>query len=409
MPPDETFCQQLRGALAHLYDYPYLQAHPLANELGPEDRVSVRERMRFLRTTILQAIEEMNPGSDVPLRSLQTRSYNVLNLHYVEGLMIKEVARELAISERQVYRDLRKAERDLAAILWVRHRHTPGVVAGPSRAELVLQEAERLSGKVEEVCVKALLEGAVGAVGRLAQQRAVRLETTIAPGLDALHTDRQIARQALVSALSYAAQNARPDTLVTVLAEPHYTGAWTRIEFTPRGRAKGHDLFPSVVRHLISRLGGQCSCRVSNGGRVSFAFTLGHGTRATVLVIDDNAGLIELFGRYLTGEDYRLIPASDGAEGLRLAEEAAPDIVVLDVMMPKQDGWEILQRLQNQRDTRHIPVIVCSVLDDPELAYSLGATHFLAKPVNRIRLLESLSRCWEDSRARPHPTSPAGT
>lgn len=246
-------------------------------------------------------------------------------------------------------------------------------------------------------------------VGRLAQQHGIRLECTVAVGLDTVHTHREIARHALVSTLSYAAQRAELGTAITLVAVPHANGARMQIEFTPQARARDAEVFPLVARQLISRLGSQCSCQISRSGRVNLAFILGHRARATVLVIDDNAGLIELFRRYLAGEDYQLIPARDGREGVRLAEESIPDVVVLDVMMPCEDGWEILQRLQNQESTGHIPVIVCSVLDDPELAHSLGAAGFLAKPVSRTQLLGSLSRCRRDSQARTHPTLPADT
>jgi len=66
---DQRFADQLKDVLSHLYDYPYLPTHPLADKLAPGNRLSARERMRFLRTTILQAIDEMNPGPNVPLRS----------------------------------------------------------------------------------------------------------------------------------------------------------------------------------------------------------------------------------------------------------------------------------------------------------------------------------------------------
>ena len=111
-----------------------------------------------------------------------------------------------------------------------------------------------------------------------------------------------------------------------------------------------------------------------------------------MLVIDDNAGLVELFGRYLEGEPFRLLGAQNGAQGLRLVEQQQPTMVILDVMMPEQDGWETLQHLKHSEETRRIPVIVCSVLDDPELAFSLGASEFLAKPVSREALLSCLRR-----------------
>jgi CheY-like chemotaxis protein len=60
------------------------------------------------------------------------------------------------------------------------------------------------------------------------------------------------------------------------------------------------------------------------------------------------------------------------------------------VMMPGMDGWEVLQRLRNHPDTQHIPVIICSVFNDPELAYALGASSFLSKPVRREDIIKAL-------------------
>jgi len=268
------------------------------------------------------------------------------------------VARELAVSERQAYRDLRKAERHLATLLWDNCPRPSGssqeAASGLSRAALVRQEAERARGQPEEVCVRTLLRGVMAAVDRLARQSGVQLEFTVGDRLGNVYADRQILRQALVE------RSAEPD------------------------------LFPAAARELVTGLGGQFSSEVGPGQRANLVFTIPNRRSAVLLVIDDNEGLIEMFARYLAGQNLQLIGAADGREGLRLAEESAPDVIVLDLMMPHQDGWEILQRLQNQKSTRHIPVIVCSVLDDPELAYSLGAAEFLAKPVSRAQLLRAL-------------------
>jgi len=397
MPAQDSLVDQIRDVLAHLYDYPYLRTHPLADALQPGKAFSARERMRFLRSTILETIEEMNPGSNVPSRSAYARSYDVLKLHYVEGLMIDEVARELSISKRQVYRNLNQAVKELTTLLLDRHPRIMGAgldqALSLSRAELVLQEAGRVIGKVEEVALQPLLQGAIDAVSRLAQKHSVQIESSLASGLDSECTNRQIARQALVNLLSHAVQTARPDTTLLLLAQPGGSGARFQIEFTPEKHVGTSDPFPAVARQLIGRLGGQCWSRPGASGRVALTFTLRGRNRAVVLVIDDNEGLAEVFRRYLADSPYQLVEARDGREGLRLVQESAPDIIVLDVMMPQQDGWEVLQRLQIKESTSHIPVIVCSVFDDPELAYSLGATEFLAKPVSRSRLLAALSRC----------------
>jgi CheY-like chemotaxis protein len=110
----------------------------------------------------------------------------------------------------------------------------------------------------------------------------------------------------------------------------------------------------------------------------------------TVLVIDDNEGLVELLGRYLTGHNCRVTAATSGQEGLKLAQELLPDAIILDVMMPEMDGWEFLQRLRAQPQMGATPVIICSIFNDPELAYSLGASANLPKPVGRRDVLDVL-------------------
>ena len=71
---------------------------------------------------------------------------------------------------------------------------------------------------------------------------------------------------------------------------------------------------------------------------------------------------------------------------------AIPNAIILDVMMPEQDGWELLQRLRTQPATRTVPIIVCTVFDDAQLAYSLGASAFVSKPANREKILAALKQ-----------------
>jgi CheY-like chemotaxis protein len=111
-----------------------------------------------------------------------------------------------------------------------------------------------------------------------------------------------------------------------------------------------------------------------------------------VLIVEDNADALQLYRRYLSDSPYRMLAATDGARALESAEAERPAAIVLDVMMPSQDGWEILQLLKANPDTRAIPVVICSVLRERELALALGAIEFLVKPVSRDELLLALER-----------------
>jgi CheY-like chemotaxis protein len=114
--------------------------------------------------------------------------------------------------------------------------------------------------------------------------------------------------------------------------------------------------------------------------------------QATVLVIDDNADTRQLFRRYLSGGHYRFVSASNAEEGLALALELMPQLIVLDVMMPGQDGWALLGQLREHPQTDHIPVIVSTILPQEELALDLGAADFIRKPVSQTALLSALDR-----------------
>jgi Amt family ammonium transporter len=75
-----------------------------------------------------------------------------------------------------------------------------------------------------------------------------------------------------------------------------------------------------------------------------------------------------------------------------LTQELLPDVIVLDVMMPGMHGWEVLQRIRNHPQTAQIPVIICSVVNNPELAQALGASTFLPKPIRQEDVLTALGR-----------------
>jgi PleD family two-component response regulator len=100
-----------------------------------------------------------------------------------------------------------------------------------------------------------------------------------------------------------------------------------------------------------------------------------------------------LFEMFLRGTRYRLIRAKTAQSALRVAERVHPEVITLDVMIPFQDGWEIFRQLRANAATRAIPVVVCSILPEKEVALALGAADFLAKPVTRQSLIMTLDRC----------------
>ena len=114
--------------------------------------------------------------------------------------------------------------------------------------------------------------------------------------------------------------------------------------------------------------------------------------RATVLVIDDDAAARELMFRYLSKEQFRVLQAANGEEGLKLARQVQPDVITLDVLMPGMDGWTVLQTLKADPELSHIPVVMATMVSDRGLGYALGAADYLLKPVSRDKLTSLLRK-----------------
>jgi CheY-like chemotaxis protein len=114
--------------------------------------------------------------------------------------------------------------------------------------------------------------------------------------------------------------------------------------------------------------------------------------RTCVLVIDDDPLQRDLMQRYLRKEGFTVCTASGGAQGLRLARQLLPAAITLDVMMPDVDGWSVLSALKGDALLSEIPVIMLTMVDDPERGFTLGASEYVTKPVNRRRLSQILKK-----------------
>jgi signal transduction histidine kinase/DNA-binding NarL/FixJ family response regulator len=106
----------------------------------------------------------------------------------------------------------------------------------------------------------------------------------------------------------------------------------------------------------------------------------------TVLVIDDDASVRDLMSRFLSKSGFRVVVASNGEEGLRLAKQEKPLVITLDVVMPEFDGWSVLKKLKSDPALAEIPVIIVTIVDNEPMGLDLGAASYLVKPVDRDRL-----------------------
>ena len=120
---------------------------------------------------------------------------------------------------------------------------------------------------------------------------------------------------------------------------------------------------------------------------------LRRGEAISILVVEDNPGAVELCRRYLSGGSWRLSSVPNPRLAFDVAARSQPDVIILDIIMPGVDGWSVIKTLHGHEETAAIPLVVCSVLADPQLATSLGASVCLSKPVGRAELLAALNSC----------------
>ena len=113
-------------------------------------------------------------------------------------------------------------------------------------------------------------------------------------------------------------------------------------------------------------------------------------TDASILLVDDNLQNLELMQAYLEGLPCRVASARDGVEAMRIMKDDPPDLVLLDIMMPRMSGFEVCQKIKATPETRDIVVIMVTALHevaDFERAVECGTDDFLTKPVNKLELV----------------------
>jgi len=157
---------------------------------------------------------------------------------------------------------------------------------------------------------------------------------------------------------------------------------------------------------LIEACGGRFWLSAKEGASQALCFALPVSRPKTILIIDDDTDTVRLYERYLRLQDYSIVVAFSASEARTKMAEALPDLVLLDVLMPLQDGWDFLRFLRSTPATAEVPVLVCSVLGQPELALALGATAVLPKPVDQGLMLQTIEALLNQP-GNPHAPSPA--
>lgn len=394
LAPD-NFKQQVRNCLVHLYDFTVLQTNPLASQIAPD--LTGLQRVEMVRRVMIETIEQLKARETAGIPSRQDRVYSLLLLRYIEGLSTHEVLQQLALSERQFYREHHRAIQTVSQLLWDRLKTSQT----QDNEISVRSEIHRLSrqSSYAPIDVEALLAGGIEATSNLADHHQVSMHLRPLQAAGDLIVHQAVLRQTIIWMLSQLITSVAEGSNVALSADTLDDTPTISFEISDSGTdlVTLHEVWTNstTVAEFLAILNGKIT--VAETDRASYLVQLQlQPQRQVILVIDDNPDAVALLERYITGMPYEIISAFEADEGFRLSQDLDPSWIVLDIMLPHTDGWKMLQNLKSHPRTQHIPVLVCSALDNPDLALSLGADTYLRKPPDRISFLEALGR-WTES------------
>jgi signal transduction histidine kinase/ActR/RegA family two-component response regulator/HAMP domain-containing protein len=302
-------------------------------------------------------------------------------------------------------------------------------------------EAGKMGLYLETFGVAALVEEVASTVRPLIERNASTLTVDVQPGVGEMKADLTKVRQILLNLTGNAAKFTQAGTVSISARREHRDGAawivvdvadtgigmseaeqallfqpFTQVDSSTTRRFGGTGLGLSISRDFCHLMGGDIEVDSEPGRGSVFSVRLpvtvvdrtapsaepapASVGQPDVLVVDDDPAVRDLLGRYLRDDGYLVAAAADGDEGLRLARKLRPSVIVLDVVMPERDGWDVLARLRADPELHDTPVIVLTVVDEKALGYALGATEYLTKPIDRERLLSLLRRCFEGRPSR---------
>jgi CheY-like chemotaxis protein len=418
--PGLVFVGIVQDVLQAFYNPSELLRSPLVSLFSLENE---REPAGALRRIFREAIRSLKTEENAPRHSAAWRVYYVLNSRYLEQLCQKEVADEMALSTRQIRRYEREAAELLANALWKQlpppqqaafqeseeqFPQPPAPLDDPiqeedlaeNRPEEREQELSWLktSVPIEPMSVANVISAALKTAAPLIQglNEAIRYE--VPDHLPPLVGQASSIKQALLELLTGAVQFAPGgEVSVSAVASPDKI----QIVVSASGgtlpkQITTQDLSGKMrmVAQLAALSGGELDYTDpgQKEGRFSASLALPAAEQVRVLAIDDNQDALQLFHLFLAGTQFKLTTLREPGKIFDSIQQSQPMVILMDVMLPGIDGWELLGQLREHPRARSIPVVITTILMQEELAMSLGAAGFLRKPFTREAILGMLDQ-----------------
>jgi CheY-like chemotaxis protein len=266
--------------------------------------------------------------------------------------------------------------------------------------ELLRLHAARASQSERYAPATKVIDGAISLAQKLADEKGVEVRVSGDTPRRAAMVEKNATRQVILATLDLVLgpmQGGRLEIHYTFKPDSLEVVCVARCEDVNADRLQHREADPKVLGELAQSQQIALHPIERNGRVEGFCLQVPTKRLTTILVVDDNDDMLGLFERYLRSHDYGVIKARRGREAISLARSHQPDVILLDLMIPDQDGWEVLQTLSNQPGTERIPIMVCTVLSAKRLALALGAAVFLEKPITEDKLISALASVDEKS------------
>jgi CheY-like chemotaxis protein len=349
-----------------------------------------KQGTQVIQTALRQAIEELKPAANVPTDARVWRIYSVLYFRYVQHLTQEEAAHRLNITPRHLRREQREAVLWLAQHLREQRQKSAQKAQSTAWRSQVRQDLASLQqhtpGAIADVCETIASSISLGRA--LASKRQIELENDVIPARLYAAIHPIALRQILLTAIEKLIDHM---TTGTIAIAATVEGGELVITVTGRPVIVKAPPVSDFIEETVAAQGGSVQTRVIDEG-LRFEITLPLVSRIRVLVVEDNTDLVHFYRRYTANTRYEIEHIAEGKDLFAAIEANKPDVIVLDVMLPDIDGWELLNHLHEHPTTRDLPVVVCSVVRREALAKALGATYYMAKPVRRQEFIQALDQ-----------------
>jgi len=400
---------------------------PVGNQVTAQD-ITERKRME---QKLREKNEQLTAASRAKSEFLASMSHELRTpLNAVIGfseLMLDGIPGEINDEQRECLSDILSSGQHLLNLI-------------NDVLDLSKVEAGKINLKPENLDLADIVSEVAGTVRPMLDDNRHELDIRLAEELPQVHADKNRLRQILLNLLSNSIKFTPPGGKLAIEASSE--GDWcqvsmidngigikqedvgrifevfTQVDTLPDKKLEGTGLGLALCKQLVEAYGGKIwvESKYKKGSKFIFTLPLARDGKPRlkvkqqpgesspgvkkpplkpeqrqILVVDDDPKSRSLLKIWLKEEGYSITEASSGNEGMRKAEDLSPAVIILDILMPDKDGWQVLHELKSTPKTRDIPVVITSVMEEQETAFAVGAMDYFIKPVDKKRFLRSIA------------------